>query len=306
MKRWLREPLLHFLLIGTALFAIYGYQHRGTDGAEPSRQIALTPDDLRQLAAYFESEQHRPPTPEELNKLVENKVQVEVLYREALALGLDKDDVIVRGRLAEKMQFLAQDVSAADEPTSAELKAWFERNINQFVQPSRVSFRHLYFSANRRGRDAQGDAAKALAKISGETKDSKLTASLADPFMFQDYYSGWSPEELSKDFGSQFGPAVAKLQPGSWQGPIESEHGWHLIFVDSATPGRTPAFEEIEPDIKTAWLDVQKEQAWRKAYDAMRGKYSVRLSAAPTKETTETPAPHKPRETPISSDGEPL
>src|SRR5271166_77356 len=174
LKRWLREPLLHFLLLGVALFAVYGYMHRGRGGFESSRQIKLSLDELAQMDMYFESQWHRQPTPAEFQAMVEDKVREEVLYREALAMGLDKDDTIVKRRMAQKMQFLAEDVAAAHEPSTAELKAWFEKNSNKFALPSRYSFRHLYFSPDKRGKNAQDDAAKALTKIAGQPENSAL------------------------------------------------------------------------------------------------------------------------------------
>ncbi len=277
LKRWLREPLVHFLLLGLALFAVYSYMQRGHGGIEPSRQIVLSLDDLRAMDMYFESQWHRQPTPAEFQAMVEDKVREEVLYREALAMGLEKDDTIVKRRMAQKMQFLAEDVAAAHEPSTTDLKAWFEKNNSQFALPSRYSFRHLYFSPDKRGKNAQQDAAKALAKISGQPEDSAIAASLADPFMFQEYYGDQATEAIAKEFGPQFAVALEKLKPGSWQGPVESGYGWHLVFVSTVIPGRIPAFEEIEPDVKTAWLGEQKRQAWQKAYTEMRAKYNVLL-----------------------------
>jgi peptidyl-prolyl cis-trans isomerase C len=299
-KRWLREPLLHFLLIGLALFVVYGYMNGGRWGVGSSKQITLTLDDLRQMDMYFQSQWHRQPTPEEFNALVEDKVREEVLYREGLAMGLDKDDTIVKRRMAQKMQFLAEDVATAHEPSTAEMKAWFEKNTGKFALPSRISYRHLYFSPDKRGQNARGDASQALAKISGQPEDSKIAATLADRFMFQDYYGDRTPEQLAKDFGPQFAVAVSKLQPGSWQGPVESGLGWHLVFVDTVIPGRIPAFEEVESEVKTAWLGEQKAQAWQKAYQEMRAKYTVLLPAPPSKEA-ETPTPPPKKEVPSSS-----
>jgi parvulin-like peptidyl-prolyl isomerase len=122
---------------------------------------------------------------------------------------------------------------------------------------------------------------KALAKLAGQSEDAKIAGSLADPFMFQEYYRDRAPDYLGKEFGPQFALAVAKLLPGSWQGPIESGFGWHLVFVDTVIPGRLPAFEEIEPEVKTAWLGEQKAIAWEKAYKKMRAKYTVLLPTAP-------------------------
>jgi peptidyl-prolyl cis-trans isomerase C len=306
LKRWLREPLLHFLFIGIAVFAVYGYMHRGRGGVESSRQIVLSLDELQQMEMYFDSQWHRQPTPAEFQAMVEDKVREEVLYREGLAMGLDKDDTIVKRRMAQKMQFLAEDVAAAHEPSTAELGAWFEKNSNKFALPGRYSFRHLYFSPDKRGKNAQDDAAKALTKIAGQPEDSKLAVSLADPFMFQDYYGDRAPEALAKEFGPQFAVALEKLKPGSWQGPVESGYGWHLVYIDTVIPGRIPAFEEIEPDVKTAWLAEQKQQAWQKAYQEMRAKYSVLLPAPPDRNAVQAPVPPPKKQVPAPSGEGPL
>src|SRR5262245_63614029 len=174
LRRLFGEPLLHFLLLGLALFAADGYLHPARGGVESSRQIALTLDDLRQLNAYFESQWRRPPTPDEFSGMVENKVQEEILYREGLAMGLDKDDTIVKRRIAQKVQFLAEDVAAAHEPTTAELKAWYAKNNQKFALPGRITFRHIYFSPDRRGRRAYDDAVDVLGKVAGEAEDSPV------------------------------------------------------------------------------------------------------------------------------------
>jgi peptidyl-prolyl cis-trans isomerase C len=290
LKRWLREPLLHFLLIGMALFAVYAYMHRGRGGVESSRQIVVSLDELQQMETYFYSQWHRQPTPAEFQAMVEDKVREEVLYREGLAMGLDKDDTIVKRRMAQKMQFIAEDVAAAHEPSTAELRAWFTKNTQKFALPSRYSFRHLYFSVDKRGKSAEENAANSLTRIAGQPEDSKLAISMADTFMFQDYYADRTPEALAKEFGPQFAVAIEKVKPGSWQGPIESGYGWHLVFVDSVVPGRIPALEEIEPDVKTAWLAEQKAAAWEKAYAEMRSKYSVLFPGPAEKEAPQVPA----------------
>lgn len=168
LKRWLSEPLLHFLVIGVALFGMYSYFNRGRGGIEQSKQIVMSLDELRIMETYFESEWHRQPTPQEFQAMVEDKVQEEVLYREGLAMGLDKDDTIVKRRMAQKMQFLAEDVATAHEPSTAELKAWFDKNQGKFALPSRYSFRHLYFSPDKRGKNAKDDAARMLAKVADQ------------------------------------------------------------------------------------------------------------------------------------------
>jgi len=306
IKRWMCEPLPHFLLIGTVLFGLYNYMNRGRGGFESSKQIVLSLDELRQMDMYFESQWHRQPTRTEFQAMVEDKVREEVLYREGLAMGLDKDDEIVKRRMAQKMQFLAEDVAAAYEPSTAELKAWFEKNSQRFALPSRYSFRHLYFSPDKRGKNAQDDATKVLARIAGQPEDSRLAAQTGDSFMFQDYYADRTPEAIAKEFGPPFAVALEKLKPGSWQGPIESGYGWHLVFVDTVIPGRIPAFEEMERDVKTAWLAEQKQQAWQKAYKEMRAKYAVLLPAPPDNGVSQAPTPPPAKQVPAPSGEAPL
>jgi parvulin-like peptidyl-prolyl isomerase len=245
----------------------------------PSRQIVLTYDQLARFATQFEAQWGRAPTMRELDQLVEADVKEEILYREGLAMGLDKDDEIVRRRMAQKMQFLAEDVVAAHVPTEAELRAWFDENRARFEEPARVSFRHLYFSPDRRGVNARADAENALAELKDAPEDTKFVS--ADPFMFQEYYRDRAAEYLNKEFGPPFTVAVAKLPAGSWRGPIESGFGWHLVFVDAVIPARAPPFEEIEQDVKNAWLDEQKTKSVEDAYKDMRAKYTVLLPAPP-------------------------
>lgn len=281
IKRLLREPLVHFVLLGSALFVAYSYFTRDTGADEAQYQILLTPDELLQMTIYFQSKWERPPTPEEFGHLLEGKVQQEVLYREALAMGLDKDDTIVKRRMAQKMQFIAEDVAAARVPDSGELQAWYKENSGIFAMPGRVSFRQIYFSPDSRGERARDDARQALAEISGQPVDSPLAASLGDSIMLQGYFGDRSVETLAKEFGPEFAQAVMKAKPGAWQGPIESGLGWHLVFVDSFEPGRVPDFFEVEADVKNAWLAEQKAIAWNKAYEAMRARYTVLLPAVP-------------------------
>jgi parvulin-like peptidyl-prolyl isomerase len=288
IKQLLREPLLHFVVLGALLFLGYRSWPPPASAEVPSKQIQFTVEQLTQLALQFQSQWRRPPTADELDRLVENRVQSEILYREALALRLDKDDEIVRRRMAQKMQFLAEDIAAAHEPDSAELRKWFEANRSRFAEPSRVSFRHVYFSPDKRAH-AQEDATRALAKLADAPQDSTLPGTLADPFMFQDYYRDRAPEYLSKEFGPRFAMAITQLVPGRWTGPVESGFGWHLVYVDTLIPGRVPAFEEVEEEVKVAWLTEQKATAWRRTYEDMRAKYVVLLPAAPREATVSKP-----------------
>jgi peptidyl-prolyl cis-trans isomerase C len=278
LRQWVREPLLHVLLIGGALFAIHAALNPAP--RRDANRIAITADDLAQLRIAWTAQWRRPPTADEMRNLLDGKIREEVLSREAVALGLDKDDTIVKRRLAQKMQFVMDDVAALREPTEDELRRWFEQNAQHFALPSLVTFRHLYFSPDRRGARAHDDAADALQKLAGKAEEALGPAGLADPFMFQDFYAERSSDQVAGIFGTSFAQALPGLREGQWQGPIKSGLGWHLVWVESKIPGRVPPFDEIEAAVKFVWMDEQRGEAKRKMFEAMRTRYQIVLPAS--------------------------
>ena len=275
--RLLREPLTQFLLLGLLLFVGYHGLRRGADPRGQPGRIELTADDLRQIGLAWVAQGRAAPSAEEMRSLIDARVREEILYREALAFGLDKDDTIVRRRLAQKMEFLFEDVAALREPTADELRAWFGKNAERFTVPARATFRHLYFSPDRRGASAHDEAARAHQKVAGKPMDSPEVTALGDPFMFQDYYGDRAPDDVARTFGPGFARALFQLTPGAWAGPIESGYGWHLVWVDAMTPARAPAFEEVEPDVRTGWIEDRRAETRQKAFEAMRARYEVVL-----------------------------
>src|SRR5215510_11822399 len=203
LRTWLREPLVHFVLLGLLLFVADRAIGSGSGASGSPARIEITENDLRQLSAAWTAQWQRPPTSDELRNLVAARVREEVLYREALALGLDKDDTIVRRRLAQKMEFLADDASAVREPGREELRAWYAARGERFAQPSRLSFHHLYFSPDRRGPRAAEDAARARVTL-GRVPVGTAAVRPGDPFMFQDAYLDRTPEQIAAVFGTQF------------------------------------------------------------------------------------------------------
>ncbi len=282
LRRWLREPLLHVVLIGAALFAVY-YALPGSGQRPDANHIEITADDLAQIEIAWMAQWHRPPTADEMRNLLEGKIREEILFREAAALGLDKDDTIVKRRLAQKMEFVMDNVAALREPTDDELRRWFEQNTQRFALPSLVTFRHLYFSPDLRGVRARDDAVDALRKLAGKPEETRQLAGLADPFMFQDFYAERSPDQVAGIFGTGFAQTLLGLSEGQWQGPVESGLGWHLVWVETKIPGRVPPFEEIKATVKSEWMDEQRAEAKRKMFDTMRARYQIVLpNAAPT------------------------
>jgi peptidyl-prolyl cis-trans isomerase C len=276
IKKLLREPLFHFLVIAAIIFQVFAYLNPSQE--LPSRQIDITGSDLAQLSKKFESQWNREPTVEELDGLVALRIKEEILYREALLLSLDKNDPIVRRRMAQKMQFLAEDMSAVDEPSTGDLNAWYEQHSNLFAMPGRVSFRHIYFSPDARGASTAKEAELALQALAGLSQDVQAADQLGDNFMFQDYYRDRTSQYLGKEFDPQFAIAVTSMAPGAWSGPVKSGYGWHLVYVDNKVAGRVPDFEEVEDEVLVAWLAAQQQRAWELAYRDMRAQYRINVS----------------------------
>jgi len=274
-RRWLREPLLHFLIVGALMFGAYHWLNRGAAGAAAPRQIVITTDDLLQMRIAWRAQGRPEPTPQQMQGMVETRVREEVLYREALAMGLQTEDVIVKRRLAQKMDFLAEDLSSLREPTPEELRQWFRTQQAEFAMPPRASFRHLFFGFDQRGAHAGDDAAAALARIGGKPADAEGLP--GDAFPLQGSYADRTPEQVAADFGGPFAQSLFAVKPGAWSGPIESGFGWHLVFVEALTPGRVPDFDEIESEVRASWQNKQRAELKRMAYEVMRAKYSVVL-----------------------------
>ncbi|MEB2346568.1 MAG: peptidylprolyl isomerase [Deltaproteobacteria bacterium] len=272
-----REPLLHFLLVGGLLFGAYRVLHPAPEGGEAEDRIVVTQDDLRQMSLTWLAQGRPPPTPGEMRSLVEHWVHDEVLYREALALGLDQGDTIVKRRMVQKMAFLADDLSDLREPTRAELEAWFAEHAARFTLPPRASFRQLYFSPDRRGAGARAGAEEALVQLAGGSVDPADATSLGDPFVLQRYYPERTPDQIAKDFGPGFAEALFGQEPGAWRGPIESGFGWHLVFLESLEPARVPDFAEVAEAVETAWVEEQRDAFERQAYETMKARYQIVL-----------------------------
>jgi len=278
--RILREPLLWFLLAGGVLFGVYRWMNPEAFNRPDRNRIVLTRDDLTQMSVQWRAQGLPPLSAAQWKSLIDARVREEVLFREAVALGLDRDDTIVKRRMVQKMDFLAQDLAAARTPTSNELREWFTAHPERFTLPPRVSFRHLYFSFDKRGPNARAAASSALDALN---RNPAAAGKAGDPFMFQDSYADRTPDQIAKEFGPSFAHAVFKLGAGQgWQGPVESGYGWHAVQVTETTPARLPPFEEVEPEVRTDWMGEQVEKAKQRVYEGMRARYDVVLPDLPT------------------------
>ena len=272
MKRWLQEPLLHFLVIGAALFALF-YQVAEPEEIADNR-IVISEADVNRMITLFERKLQRLPTQQELNGLVEAQIREEVLYREALAMELDRDDTIVRRRMAQKVEFMFNDLVDAAEPGDQELQSYLDANPDRFTESARTSFIHVYLNADKRGDRVESDAQQLLQTLA-LTREAVDPAVSGDTFMFGYQFDQQSEHQISRMFGREFVQALGELTPGSWQGPVASGYGLHLIYIKERTKPWLPPLAEIRDSVLYELLAERRQQANQAFFKALRERYDV-------------------------------
>lgn len=289
MSRWLRDPLLHFLAIGALLFAVYS---RLGGGERPAGEVVLGSAEIEALAAGWERQWRRPPTTPELERLVEEEVRRELLYREALRLGLDRDDDVVRRRLIEKMEFIGAELAgsaAPAEPAEAELERFFEANRDRYREAARVSFSHVFFDPALRGAAAEADARRALADLLGEAEPPPRAPELGDPFPLQTDYPDKTREQIARHFGAPFADAVLALPEQGWAGPLESTYGVHLVYRGERREGRRLELAEVRDRLAADWAEEGRRLASERLIAELRERYPVVVDRAAIEAHSETP-----------------
>jgi hypothetical protein len=211
-----------------------------------------------------------------MQNLIDDYVREEVMYREALASGLDKDDTIVRRRLVEKMEFLSQELASA-APSESALQEYFEANREKFRIPGEVAFSHIYFSTSKRGSTAEGDASRALAGLSSQRIFSARLSSLGDPFMLQNEYPLQTQQQIKELFGDEFAGKLFQLEPGAWAGPFRSGYGFHLVRILQKLPSRVPELAEVRGQVLTEFKNRRLQTASEAFYAQLRQRYQIEV-----------------------------
>jgi hypothetical protein len=284
----LREPLLHFLLIGAGLFFLFN-QVGETDIVTDNR-IVITQADLDRLADVWLRRTGRPPRSQERERQLDHFIREEVLYREALAMGLDKDDVIVRRRLSQKMEYLFNDLSATAEPTETELNTFLTDNVSKFTVPAKISFCHIYLNPNSRGQGVYEDAEKLLAQLHDPAGVTDVT-SRGDRSLLPYDYSEERGKQLAGLFGESFATQLFALPAGSWQGPITSAYGVHLVYVKSHIKSRLPQLTEIRERVSGEWQAEKQRRSNEVFYQSLRQRYEIVLDDNIVKDATVSAEP---------------
>ncbi len=276
LRSLLREPLVYFLVLGAALFALdVWWRLSAAAGATP--EIVVSEARVNNLAQNFRRTWQRPPTREELAGLVEDHVREEVLYREALAVGLDRDDTIIRRRLRQKMEFVSDEAAGLTPPTEEQLVQYLAAHPEAFGIEPRVTFTQVYFDPQRRGKSLEADAQQLIAKLerAGPASD---PASLSDSRMLESRFDNVSRSDVAKVFGVAFADALVQQPTGRWVGPLRSGYGAHFVRLDSLTPGGVVALEAARPLVEREWSNARRKELREAYYAQQRGKYNVRIA----------------------------
>jgi len=274
MKKILREPLLHFLLLGTAIFAAYGLVSKRSND-EPGK-IVISEGQVAAIAEGFTRTWRRPPTRAEIEGLIRDQVQEEVYCREAMALGLDKEDTIIRRRLRQKMEFVSDDVAAIAEPTDDELSAFLKSHADTFRVQRQFTFSHIYLNPERHGENLARDTAKLLAQLQ-RAGDKADVSQLGDSFLLEHKFQSLPASEVVKQFGEKFAAKLGELSPGQWHGPVESGYGVHLVWINERTEGRLPALAEVRDAVRREWGTARRLEANEKFYRELLKRYVVTI-----------------------------
>jgi hypothetical protein len=265
---WRSDPLVHFLLIGAALFAFLTWY--GGERNDPQR-IVISAERVRAARESARLVQGREPTQAELEQIVAPLIREEVYYREALALGLDVDDDEVRRRLAEKMQYLTEDLADPEPASERELEEFFASAPERFLIPALVTFEQVFLSPSQRGESLAGDVADALERL----RNGAAPAEVGDRTPLQERFDAAPRERIQVLFGEALTDAVFSLSPGEWVGPFESDFGLHLVRVLERSEPRQPAFVEVREQAAEVFAAERRNAANAAEFEEMRARYDI-------------------------------
>jgi hypothetical protein len=273
LRRLIREPLLHFLLLGLLLFLLYNLVSGQRGGAD--RRIVITDAIIASIVQSYQGTWQRPPTPSELKGLIANRVREEILYREGVAMGLDRDDSVIRRRVLQKVDVLTEESLGQQAPSDAVLAAWLQKNATHYAQPAVLDFEQVLFDPARRGARLRSDVATALARLRAGADP----ATLGDRSLLPVRTSASPADLVARDFGEDFAAALITLPVGAWQGPVRSGYGVHLVRVTRRIAGRPATLAEVRSSVERDWESERRAQAKEDYYRRLRQDYSVIIEA---------------------------
>jgi hypothetical protein len=283
MKRLFKEPLVHFLVLGALIFAGYGLMNRS--GTPAPGRIVISQGQLASMIVGFTRTWQRSPTREEWEGLIRDRVREEVYYREALAVGLDKDDLIIRRRLQQKMEFVTDDVAARAQPTDDDLNAYLQAHPDKFRVEQRFTFRQVYLNPAKHGESFARDTARLLAQLNHAGSKNDVSA-LGDPLMLDNTFDALPAGEVAKLFGEKFATSLGGLSLGQWQGPVESGYGVHLVYVNEHQEARAPVLADVREAVSRGLDNARRLEAKEEFYRELLKRYTVVIENSDLAEAT--------------------
>jgi len=274
LKNLAGEPLVHFLLIGAGIYGLYGMFAAG-EADNDERTVTVTSGEIQALTGQWRRTWNRPPTEDELAGIIGNHVRVQILHREALAMGLDKGDTVIERRLAQKVEFLAQGLITPEEPSDEELIDWYAANSDRFKQPDLYTIAQVFFDPGKREASISDDAKATLERLNALDRLPPDLGDYGDRLMLDNFYPNISQQELGRLFGTAFAEQVIKLEPGAWHGPILSGYGTHLVLVNDIVLVPLPEFEDIRELIKEEWVAEQVAELSERFIDNLISRYEI-------------------------------
>lgn len=269
--RWLREPLVHFLIAGAAIFAFYAWRGDMVDASD--RRIVVGEAQVQRLANIWSQTWQRPPSTNELDGLIRDYIKEEIYYREAIRLGLDQDDAIVRKRLRAKMEFLAASEAETMAASDAVLQAWLDKNPARYAADPLISFQSVYVSTT-------GDEAAALLKakaLLARLQDGADAEKLGDSLSLPRSVTGATSEAVNRQYGDAFAAKLIGLPKGKWSGPISSGFGLHLVRVDTVSAVGQPKLAEVRQRVENDWRSATRVARENQAYQALLDGYDIKI-----------------------------
>ncbi len=281
MKKLLREPLLHFLILGALIFAAYGWIKRDQRSVD---EIVVTRGQQEHLVTMFTRTWQRAPTAQEYQGLLRDFIREEIAYRQAVSMGLNEGDTIIRRRMRQKLELLTDEIVSFAEPADADLQQYLLEHPESFRLEPVLDVRQVYISLDKRGADADAYALVTLEQLRNQPgADWKVLGdSLPLPAEFEKVRLG----ELSRLFGNQFADNLMKLETGEWTGPVRSGYGLHLVRIVNLTPARDPELNEVREKVKIEWLEQRRRNATDELYERLAEQYSIEIESL-IAETTE-------------------
>ena len=279
LTRLIKEPLIQFLLIGTCIYGAYAV-FAPPEAVDQDTLVRVDANRINSFVAQWTARWNRPPTRNELDGIINNYVREEILYRQAVIMGLNQDDPINRRRMAQRLEFLTSDIARLVEPEEGELEVYFEDNIELFSDPDHFSFIQIFFDPDKRDETTLDDAATALAELQAIGVPDPAAIEAGDQLMLENYFDSVTELEIRKRLGSGFTDEFLTLEPGIWHGPVLSGFGVHLVYILERVPAPRPILADMRAAVLDEWHRDRLKDFNEQFYEALKARYEIIIEDA--------------------------